>query len=416
MPEKVVALTKEISHLTGTGLKSIHDVTRRTKTIAINAMIEAARIGEKGRGFAVVAEEVGKISEQITEIAVQLETKLKARVGELDAHGHTLIRAIRGTRLIDLSSNMIDIIDRNLYERSCDVRWWATDAAVVDALQAKSPVEGETRDRNRCGDRYTSLADHASRRLAVILNAYTVYLDIWVADLSGKVVATGRQNKYREALGRDVSKTEWFQSALKTKSGDDYAVSDIEMNPVFRSTVATYAAAIREGGLADGKVIGVLGIFFDWAKQSQTVIDNVRLSEEEKRHTRCLILDAKGRVIASTDGKGVLTESFSLKTEEKTSGAYTDSCGRVVGFFRTVGYETYVGLGWYGVIVQEVVQPGEAPTSNHAPARLRMELDRTEALSQAAHRLAERNGEALPDDEVLFGGMAPQPRIDLGKI
>ena len=25
-------------------------------------------------------------------------------------------------------------MDRNLYERSCDVRWWATDAAVVDAI------------------------------------------------------------------------------------------------------------------------------------------------------------------------------------------------------------------------------------------------------------------------------------------
>ena len=27
----------------------------------------------------------------------------------------------------------IDLIDRNLYERSCDVRWWATDSSVVDA-------------------------------------------------------------------------------------------------------------------------------------------------------------------------------------------------------------------------------------------------------------------------------------------
>ena len=137
MPEKVVAFTKEISRLTGTGLKSIHDVTRRTKTIAINAMIEAARIGEKGRGFAVVAEEVGKISEQVTEIATALETQLSARVAELDAHGQTLIRAIRGTRLIDLASNMVDIIDRNLYERSCDVRWWATDAARGGILSAR---------------------------------------------------------------------------------------------------------------------------------------------------------------------------------------------------------------------------------------------------------------------------------------
>ena len=27
-----------------------------------------------------------------------------------------------------------DLIDRNLYERTCDVRWWATDDSLVQAL------------------------------------------------------------------------------------------------------------------------------------------------------------------------------------------------------------------------------------------------------------------------------------------
>ncbi|HEY8966285.1 MAG TPA: methyl-accepting chemotaxis protein [Candidatus Methylacidiphilales bacterium] len=453
MPEKVVAFTKEISRLTGTGLKNIHDVTRRTKTIAINAMIEAARIGERGRSFAVVAEEVGKISEQVTEIANDLETKLSARVGELDAHGKTLIRAIRGTRLVDLASNMIDIVDRNLYERSCDVRWWATDAAVVDALQAPRPEEAEKRG-NRCGDRHDSLAAHASKRLAVILGAYTVYVDIWVADLSGRVVASGRQGRYPGVLGSDVSRTAWFQEAVKTKSGDDFAVSDIEMNPVFQSTVATYAAAVREGGQSHGKVVGVLGVFFDWAKQSRTVVDNVRIADEEKAQTRCLILDAKHRVIASTGGAGVLTEHFPLNTEGNASGSYTDPSGRVVGFFRTVGYETYAGLGWYGVIVQEAKQAAEAldrehPIAGiaepfrHAAARVKLELsglaagaspspskpgipiptdrDRGPAISDPAlsHPVEAKPEECRserPSDEEIVLGVVKAPRIDFGKF
>jgi hypothetical protein len=32
--------------------------------------------------------------------------------------------------------NAIEIIDRNLYERTCDVRWWATDSAVVACAMA----------------------------------------------------------------------------------------------------------------------------------------------------------------------------------------------------------------------------------------------------------------------------------------
>ena len=38
----------------------------------------------------------------------------------------------RGERMVDLSLNAIELIDRNLYERTCDVRWWATDSAIVD--------------------------------------------------------------------------------------------------------------------------------------------------------------------------------------------------------------------------------------------------------------------------------------------
>ena len=39
--------------------------------------------------------------------------------------------------MVDLSLNAIELIDRNLYERTCDVRWWATNSAVVDC--AASP-------------------------------------------------------------------------------------------------------------------------------------------------------------------------------------------------------------------------------------------------------------------------------------
>ncbi|MEI9889879.1 MAG: hypothetical protein WDN45_03890 [Caulobacteraceae bacterium] len=92
---------------------------------------------------------------------------------------------MRGQRLIDLSLNAIEIIDRNLYERTCDVRWWATDAAVVDCLQ------DPTADKAR----------HASKRLKVILDAYTVYLDLWICDPAGRVVATGRPDRYPRAVG-----------------------------------------------------------------------------------------------------------------------------------------------------------------------------------------------------------------------
>ncbi len=341
MPERIVALSRAVSELATRKMDEIQEVTNTTKILALNALIEAMRAGEAGRGFAVVAQEVKQISARITAIGQELRDRMAERTDELNTLGQRLVGQLRGNRLADLSLNMIDIVDRNLYERSCDVRWWATDSAVVDCAADPS---GERRA-------------FASKRLGVILGAYTVYLDLWVADRHGIVIANGRPDRYRRAVGSSVANEHWFREAMATGSGDEYAVADIAVNEgLDRGMVATYATAIRAGGEPDGAVLGVLGIFFDWQTQSRAVLDGVRLADDEKGRTRCLLVDRRHRVIASSDGRGVLDETFPLKCGGKTQGSYTDGQGNVVGFALTPGYETYRGLGWYGVIVQEAAR------------------------------------------------------------
>ena len=66
-------------------------------------------------------------------------------------------------------------------------------------------------------------------------------------------------------------------------------------------------------------------------------------------------------MLAASDGKGVLTEQVSLKTARGAGdGHYIDQDGTMVGFALTPGYETYRGLGWYGVILQTL--PAAAKT------------------------------------------------------
>jgi hypothetical protein len=66
-----------------------------------------------------------------------------------------------------------------------------------------------------------------------------------------------------------------------------------------------------------------------------------------------LLTDAQGLIIASSDGKGILSEHVRLRTEGRTSGNYTDASGTLIAFHRSPGYETYAGLGWYGIIIQK---------------------------------------------------------------
>ena len=338
MPERILTLAKEVSSLATHKMNEIQQVTGTTKILALNALIEATRAGEAGKGFAVVAQEVKAISERITNIASGLRKDMDAKTSELERLGQGLISSIRGGRLADLSLNMIEIIDRNLYERSCDVRWWATDSAVVDCAADPTPEK----------------AKYCSKRLGVILGAYTVYLDLWVVDARGRVVANGRPDRYSRVVGTNVDNESWFRQAVASRDGNEFSVADISScAQLDNQMVATYAASIRAGGEANGPVMGVLGIFFDWQTQSQTVVDGVRLSPDEKNKTRCLLIDSNNRVIAASDRKGILSESFPLRPEGRTYGNYLDNDGNTVGFALTPGYETYRGLGWYGVVTQQ---------------------------------------------------------------
>ncbi len=262
--------------------------------------------------------------------------ELGAEINALQTLTERMAEESQGTRLVDLALNAIELIDRNLYERTCDVRWWATDAAVVTAARMPS--------REAC--------DHAGERLGVILDAYTVYIDLWLCNAQGTIIANGRPQQHR-VTGAQIGDRPWFRAAKALKSGNDFAVDDIAVEPLLSSAqVATYATGVRAGGRADGECLGVLGVHFDWQPQAQTITGGVRLLDGEKATTRVLLVDAAGRVIASSDGKGLLHDRVRLNTGGQVSGHYHEG-GKIVAFHRTPGYETYQGLGWYGVIVQD---------------------------------------------------------------
>lgn len=335
MQDDILKLAYEVSRVTEEKVDLIDTVMRQTTLLAINARVEAARAGSSGAAFAVVAQEMGAVARDISRIAQELRGSIAGNIAKLEDVGAELRREYRGARFTDLAHNAIEIIDRNLFERSCDVRWWATDSAVVDAA-AREPSH--------------EVLAHASERLATILRSYTVYLDLWIADRHGRIVATGRPSAYPKAVGLDASRSPWFENAMACRSGDHFAVSDITTNGTLGdAAVAAYSTAIREGGRADGRAIGALGIFFDWTPQAGAVVGGLSLSSDERRDCRVLLIDAKHRVIAASDGRGELTETYPLHTGGRDRGWYVRD-GRMVAFALTPGYETYRGLGWYGVI------------------------------------------------------------------
>lgn len=55
----------------------IANISKQTKMVAINAAIEAARVGEYGRGFEIVAREVGELSDQSGKATTQVREAIE---------------------------------------------------------------------------------------------------------------------------------------------------------------------------------------------------------------------------------------------------------------------------------------------------------------------------------------------------
>ncbi len=308
-------------------------ITNHINILALNATIEAARAGDAGRGFAVVASEVKNFAAQAANASTELGAirsdtqELQQRFAEKEAD-----------RLSDMAQTLVQLIVRNLYERTADVRWWATDEALYRCV--------ESLDRTS--------ADHAVERLGQINRFYSVYLNLVLVGIDGNIIACSRPAQFPRVMGADVSALPWFQKAMGTKSGDQYVVDDIFRDSLHGDKlVAVYAASVRKNGRKDGKIVGVLGVMFDWEDQAKTIVQaEPSLSEHEWTHSRVILLDQNMRIIAASDNSGILLP-FVLQHQGQQKGHYVNADQELIAFAKTLGYQEYDGQGWYAAIVQK---------------------------------------------------------------
>jgi hypothetical protein len=174
-----------------------------------------------------------------------------------------------------------------------------------------------------------------------------------MVDKQGTVVAVAN-DAYRSLIGVDLSHEKWVQMALGTASGDEYIVDDPQRDPHHGNTqVLTYATAVRAGGETHGEVLGALGIYFNWEEQGRSIVeDEPTLSDKDKRRTKVFLLDANHKVIACND-QNLLYTPFPLRNEGRTKGSYYNG-DEIVAYAKTIGYEEYDGLGWWGCVVQKL--------------------------------------------------------------
>ncbi|NVM75705.1 chemotaxis signal transduction protein [Duganella sp. SG902] len=173
---------------------------------------------------------------------------------------------------------LVDLLDRNLYERANDCRWWALSAPLREGLARPSAPGARAMG---------ALLNHINR-------LYTVYARLVVYDRGGRVVAcSGDDAPLGQHIGADT-----LARVVALRDPLAHHPEPFGPSPFYGGQATyTYHAAIRAPG-AGGAVLGGIGIVFDAAPE----LRNMLLSGVAGRaHLRACFVTPDGRVVAGTD-------------------------------------------------------------------------------------------------------------------
>lgn len=307
--------------------------------ISINGIVLATDLGKAGKSFM-------PIFDQITETGSSTTGKMELLLTEMSSD--MLKQNLQA--LTNLSQQAIELVDRNLFERAADVRWWSTDHVLWESLQSN--------DRKGI--------DSISKRLQIINASYTMYRDLVVADVNGKIVASSKSENREKLDGMSVSDQYWYRSGMQMSKLVQFATQDVCKTELENeNTSLIYCSAILENGQRTGKPVGVLGILFDWENQAKPILEGClpRINHQVVHGGAAFYVNREKIIIATTDDVNfpinkivnIPLENLNLKNGEFASGIFSSNEQQyIIGSSGSNGYREYKGLGWTAHVVRAI--------------------------------------------------------------
>ncbi|MEV9616200.1 chemotaxis protein CheW [Aliarcobacter butzleri] len=186
-----------------------------------------------------------------------------------------------------LSSLAIDIMDRNLYERANDCRWWALNSYFKEALDDYLTINEKK--------------EEISSILKYINDLYTVYSNLIIFDKNGKIIAVSNE-KEQYLIGKILTQ-DWIEKTLTLKDTSKYCVSKFEKTNLYENeSTYIYCSAIRSFK-DDNDVVGGIAIVFDSSAQFYTMLDEILPKDiygNKQKGVYAFFTDKNKQIIATT--------------------------------------------------------------------------------------------------------------------
>lgn len=223
-----------------------HDINRKLRIVTVNGKSLAARL--EVRTFVPILEKIQEVGNEMTSI-------ISDSIGMLS---QTVLSSILADCRL-YSALAIDIMDRNLYERANDCRWWALTPSFIKALeQGSNNINDDTR-RN------------LNDALLFINDLYTVYTNIIIFGVDGEIIACSKDDGPESIVGKKLSDSSFVSSAAMLPSPQSYSVTSFSEIPEYSGKPTyLYGAAIRN---ENHRPVAGVAVVFDSEPEFKAMLD-----------------------------------------------------------------------------------------------------------------------------------------------
>ncbi|MCV2403852.1 cache domain-containing protein [Marinomonas sp. C2222] len=337
------ALIKDLGGLISADLFDVRHqsqlVNDDLQLIVLNGIITAAR--KDATEFMPVLEAIKRIGQDIDDIFAQSIESLFSTIiaGQLEA-----IRLQAGLA--------VDIMDRNLFERANDCRWWGLSNLLRKALSSKV-VDVEI----------------IKETLSTIHSLYTVYHTLYVYDKQGRYIAFS-DDTYSDSIGTLVEPHSGAKDIFQFTSPYQYSVSPFEKFDCYQGeSTYIYNAALRDQD-NQNDIVGGIGIVFDSTVEFSAILNDILPKEEDGKvieGAKALFTNEQGLILSSTSEEFPIGETFAPEIDRvelndrgslATAIKLADGQMYLIGVAISKGYREYkIEDGYENTVLSWVMKP-----------------------------------------------------------